>query len=105
MNIPSAVKIGGVTYTVEITDKLDLGKVSYSGEIDYCNLAIRVCPNAQKKMEVDFLHELMRGIYEHLGYDQHDEKKIDELAHALYMVIEDNPDMFNTEKIDSTKGE
>ena len=105
MNIPEKVKIGGVTYAVEITENLNLGKANYSGEIDYINLVIRVCPYAQKKMEVDFIHELLHGIFDHLGYSDHDEKKIDELAHALYMVIEDNPDMFREEKLDSKKGE
>lgn len=94
MNIPKSVKIGGVTYAVEITDKLDLGSANYSGEIDYVNCIIRVCPHAQAKMEADFIHELLHGIFDHLGYSDHDEKKIDELAHALYMVIVDNPKMF-----------
>ena len=46
MNIPKAVKIGGKTYTVEITNKLDLGNVNYSGEINYSDLVIRICPKS-----------------------------------------------------------
>lgn len=94
MNIPKSIKIGGVTYAVEITNKLDLGNANYSGEIDYVNLVIRICPNSQAKVEVDLMHELLHGIADHLGYSDHDEKKIDELAHALYMVIVDNPELF-----------
>ena len=94
MNIPKSIKIGGAVYTVKITDRLDLGKVNYSGEIDYVNLIIRVCPNAEGKMEVDLLHELIHGIADFMGYSGHDEKKIDELAHALHMVITDNPELF-----------
>lgn len=45
-------------------------------------------------MEADFLHEMLHGIFDHLGYVNHDEKKIDELANALYMVIQDNPEVF-----------
>ena len=86
MNIPKAVKIGGKIYTVEITNKLDLG--------NYFDLVTRICPQAQQKMEADFLHELMHGVMVHLGYSEHEEKKIEELASALYMVIQDNPELF-----------
>lgn len=47
-------------------------------------------------MEADFLHELVHGIFDHLGYTDHDEKKIDELANVLHMVIVDNPEIFET---------
>lgn len=95
MTIPKTVKIGGKVYTVEITDKLDLGSVNVSAEILYNDLIIRVSPQAQGKMEADFIHELVHGILDHLGYKEHDEKRVDELAQALYMVIVDNPDLFD----------
>jgi len=94
MQIPKEIKIGGKVYKVEQTNKLDLGSQNYSGEIDYVNLIIRICPNSRGKMGADFLHEMIHGIYEFLGYSNHDEKKIDELANALYMVIQDNPEIF-----------
>lgn len=99
MKIPNKVKIGGKVYDVEITDKLTLGSANYSGEIVYPDLVIRICPAAKGKMEADFLHELLHGIFDHLGYSEHDEKKIDELANALYMVIQDNPEMFTVEVV------
>ena len=94
MKIPEKIKIGGKIYDVEITDKLDLDSVNYSGEIVYQDLIIRICPSAKGKMEADFLHEMIHGIFNHLGYVNHNEKKIDELANALYMVIQDNPELF-----------
>lgn len=96
MNIPKKLKIGGKVYTVEITDKLFLGNANVSAEIMYNDLVIRVSPQAQGKMEADFLHELIHGIFDHLGYRDHDEKRVDELAQALYMVIVDNPDVFDS---------
>lgn len=96
MNIPKKFKIGGKVYTVEITDKLFLGNANVSAEIMYNDLVIRVSPQAQGKMEADFLHELIHGIFDHLGYRDHDEKRVDELAQALYMVIVDNPDVFDS---------
>ena len=94
MYIPKKIKIGGKVYTVEITNKLDLGNVNVSAEILYNDLVIRVSPQAQGKMEADFIHELIHAIFDHLGYKEHDEKRVDELAQALYMVIVDNPDLF-----------
>lgn len=96
MNIPKKLKIGDKVYTVEITDKLFLGNANVSAEIMYNDLVIRVSPQAQGKMEADFLHELIHGIFDHLGYRDHDEKRVDELAQALYMVIVDNPDVFDS---------
>ena len=94
MNIPQSVKIGGKVYRVEITDKLTLGKANVTAEIDYTELVIRVHPNARGKMEADFWHELVHAILDHLGYRNHNEKKVDEMANALYMVIRDNPKIF-----------
>lgn len=94
MTIPEKLKIGAKVYDVEITNKLDLGNVNYSGEISYTDLVIRICPNAQAKMEADFLHEMIHGMLDHLGYTEHDEKKVDELANVLHMVILDNPAVF-----------
>jgi len=94
MQIPEKVKIGGKIYKVERTDKLDMGNRYYSGEVDYLNLVIRICPNAKDKMEADFLHEMLHAIHAFLGYSRQDEKKIDELANTLHMVIQDNPEIF-----------
>lgn len=99
MKIPKTVKIGGKVYDVEITDKFNLGNVNVSAEILYNDLVIRVSPQqAPGKMEADFIHELIHGIYDFLGYRNHDEKRIDELAQALYMVIMDNPDIFEDDE-------
>ena len=97
MKIPKQIKVGGKIYKVEQTDKLDLGNRYYSGEIDYMNLVIRICPNAKGKMEADFIHEMLHAIFDFLGYSRQDEKKIDELANALHMVIQDNPEIFESE--------
>ena len=97
MNIPKTVKIGGKVYDVEITNKFDLGNVNVSAEIIYTDLVIRISSNqAPGKMEADFIHELIHGIFDHLGYKEHDEKRVDELAQAIYMVIVDNPDVFDS---------
>lgn len=104
MNIPEKMKIGAKVYDVEITNKLDLGSVYYSGEISYTDLVIRVCPNARAKMESDFLHEMIHGILNHLGYTEHDEKKVDEFANVLHMVILNNPTAFSPVEEETADG-
>lgn len=89
MKIPEKIKIGGKTYTVEITNKMDLGINNVSAEILYGDLIIRVSPQAAAKMEADFIHEIVHAIYFGLGYRDHDEKRVDELANALHSVIVD----------------
>jgi predicted metal-dependent peptidase len=59
------------------------------------DLVIRVTHQAKQKMEADFIHEMIHAIYYHLGYTEHDEKQVDELANALYMVIQDNKSLFS----------
>lgn len=94
MNIPKKIKIGAKTYNIEITDKLVLG-CNFDGEVTYSDLTIRIRPDlAKKKEEAVFLHEVMHTILDHLGYIEHDEKKVDELANALHMIITDNPNIF-----------
>lgn len=98
MIIPKKIKVGGKTYRVEITNKLDLGINCVSAEILYNELVIRVSPQAENKMEADFMHEVVHAVLEFMGYREHDEKKVDELAQALYMIIQDNPEMFMLKK-------
>ena len=105
MNIPDKIKIGGKVYRVEITNKMDLGISNVSAEILYNELLIRVSPQAQGKMEADFLHEVIHAILDHLGYKDHDEKRVDEMAQSLYMIIQDNPEMFAPSKANERKEE
>jgi len=97
MKIPNKIKVGGKTYKVEITSKMDLGISNVSAEILYNELIIRISKQAEQKMQADFLHEMFHAIFDHLGYKEHDEKHIDELAQALHMIITDNPQMFKGE--------
>ena len=93
MRIPKKVKIGGLTYKVETTERLTLG-CDYSAEILYDRLLIHISPQAKERMEADFWHEVVHGIYHRLGYREHDEKHIEELAQSIYAFIKDNPQVF-----------
>ena len=100
MKITKAIKIGGIIYDVVETDRLHSGN-NYTAEINYRKSVIEISSNLSKQRKHrDFLHEIIHGIYDNLGYTEHDEKVIDELAGALYQVIIDNPEVFNSnEKI------
>lgn len=94
MRIPKSVKVGGKTYTVNITDNLRFGVMSNSAEVLWGELAINISNQSEDKMQHDFLHELVHCIADFMGYKEHDEQKIDALASALHMIIKDNKDIF-----------
>ncbi len=97
MKIPDKVKVGGFVYTVEQTEHITLG-CDYGGEILFQELKINIRPGNQKRMEQTLLHEIVHAIYDHLGFKDHDEQKVDMLAGALYALIVDNPEMFGDTK-------
>lgn len=94
MKIPEFIKVGGKYYYVKIVDRLKLGTENYSAETDFCDLEIRLTPQAPAKMRSDFMHEIIHTIFDFNGYKDHDEKQVDELANALYMLVCDNPELF-----------
>lgn len=97
MNIPKFVKIGGTKYRVEVTDQFTTGSDSL-GEMNMRDQVLRVRPCGTDSMFVTLIHEILHAIWYFNGYTEHDEKQIDELANALYMVVKDNPRMFESEK-------
>ena len=94
MKIPNKVKVGGITYAVEIVEFLRSGTNGFCAEIDYCDCKIRLTKAADAKMMRDFMHELVHALFEQCGYTDHDEEMIDRIAAALHGVIVDNPDLF-----------
>lgn len=98
MNIPKTLKIGGKTYDVTVTENITLGS-GCNGEILYNDLKINIRPMARANMEACLIHEIMHGIHANLGYIEHDEKQIEELAEALYAVFVDNPELLEEDTI------
>lgn len=98
MNIPEKVKVGGKTYTVEITDKLYMGRQGYNGEILTDECVIRIAPGrTDDDMKAVFLHELTHALGYFMGYNNHDEEKVERIAEAILMLIKDNPNIFASE--------
>ena len=94
MKIPETLKVGGMTYIVNITDNVSYGSANVAGEIDYRQGRIMICPLSRERMERTFFHEMLHAILDHLGYAEHDEQQLDALANALHMVFTDNPQIF-----------
>lgn len=91
MKIPKKLKVGGVVYDVNITDKLELG-YQYVGEILRSERKINIRPIVGK--EETFLHEVVHAILYMGGYNEHDEKLVEAIAQGLWAVIVDNEKMF-----------
>jgi hypothetical protein len=97
MKIPERLKVGGVTYEVRVVPEI-IDSQNLIGRTNHDNLIIEVqgalADDAAKKC---FLHEMFHAIDEHTGVNQRgapDEGDVDALVNALYMVMQDNPDMF-----------
>ena len=55
------------------------------------SIAVKLYNNSDK---ADFWHEIVHGIFSRLGYKEHDEKRVEELAQSFYALVKDNPEMF-----------
>lgn len=100
MSLPESVKVGGITYSIYITENMSGGIQNVCGECDFEKCEIRIAPQNDEKMQRDFMHEIIHAVAYHMGYTKHREKKIDSLAAALYMVAKDNPGIFDFDSED-----
>lgn len=101
MKIPEKVKIGGQIYDVIVTDKVEVGgRTTYSGAIMYSESTIELRDDLKGSYaEITFLHEILHGLFEFANFEFDDEEDIVErLSYALYMLIKDNPEMFEKEE-------
>ena len=89
MKIPKKVKVGGLSYNIEIVD--DLGDASACGTTDYNKGLITIEKATNKEFEQQvFLHEVLHAINNEMP-----EERIEFLAMALYQFIKENPEVFN----------
>lgn len=95
--MPYKIKIGGKTYTVEINENLYLGRANNVAEILTDDAIIRISPHSPERQFEYFIHELVHGVAYFMGLNNHDEQKIEQIAQAVYMVINDNPEIFEKE--------
>jgi len=87
MNIPSKLKVGGLTYTVIITEKID--DDTCAAFLDTQTLKIKVEKAAPEAMVHNFIHEIVHAINTEIP-----EQTVEYFAMLLHQVIVDNPELF-----------
>ncbi len=107
MNIPQRIRIGAMDFDVVIAPKSGATlEPTYCGMIEQASQTITIldgCGEQQKQLVV--LHECIHGILFSAGYKDHDEKMVEALAHGLYMLQRDNPELFKPENGGEDDGE
>lgn len=94
MNIPEKVKILYKEYSVRQVENLHDGQDDLYGQIQYLPEQILLnVDSSERQKEATLIHEIIHGLDEmyRIGLD---EKQVEILGNALYMLIQDNPNMF-----------
>jgi predicted metal-dependent peptidase len=97
MKIPEKVKIGGLTYTVIFTAQPNESDSDVDGIVVYEKQEIRLKAGfAKEYTEKVFLHEVIHAIINHfqISFKGQDEFVTETMAHGIYMIYKDNPNMF-----------
>lgn len=102
MKLPEKVLIDDIEYKVEEVSHKELQlssedlKGDYWGETRYKQASIRVCEGmAEDEVKITLVHEIIHAILQERGFDQqnNDEELVDGLAHALRMLVKQNPEL------------
>lgn len=94
MKIPKKLKVGGSIYKIKLVNQIEIDPLC-QGLTRYGDHVIEISENQGKQSrELTFLHELVHALLFHFNYEQN-EDLVERLAQALYMVIKDNPEVFN----------
>jgi len=91
MNIPKQIKIGGLTYRVDIVENIEDGVV---GKIYYKDLVIKVEKSNVDFMALTFWHEVF-----HAMNSQLDHVSVEFFAQSVTQLLKDNPALFAKEEV------
>lgn len=99
MNIPKQIKVGCLTYDVEVVDRelcVDGKEVRGRIEYDHCKILIRSDVQCKQSMILTLFHELIHAMVRERGLEwgNDDELYTEELAKSLFQVTQDNPNIF-----------
>ncbi|ASU12196.1 hypothetical protein BKQ19_05300 [Lacticaseibacillus paracasei] len=102
MQLPKSVLIDDIEYKVEEVSHKELQlssedfKNEYWGETRCKQASIRICEGmADDETKITLVHEIIHAILQERGFDQqnNDEAMVDGLAHALRMLVKQNPEL------------
>jgi hypothetical protein len=86
------IKIGLLLYNIGWKYRPRLNGKFVVGLIDYFDLTIDTYVGLPPEVEwINLWHEYLHGILHNAGYENHDEKMINTLAHGICQVLADNP--------------
>jgi hypothetical protein len=86
MQIPKTIKVGGLTYSVEVVESLGEGAV---GRINYPQQSIKIEKAKEDFMLLTFWHEIFHAMNAEIN-----EVQIEYMAQALTQFVRDNPNCF-----------
>ncbi len=92
------VKVGGITYKVEIVDDL-AGSDDCFGAIQYKKSLIQLDNNLDEQLyNKTLVHELTHAMFVEAGYNDHEEDMANRIGLVLYQVLKDNDFSFLKDK-------
>ena len=98
MKIPNSIRIGGTEYPIKYVDNLNNGTNLAYGHIDYENCRIELSATAgtaHEKQCKTMWHEILHGIWEHMGFAiENEEEIVTVFAKGIYQVLQDNERRF-----------
>lgn len=93
MKIPKKIKIGGMIYKIKQVDKLCEDELTHGYQYQAEQIIQLKKSLSKGYKEKVLIHEIVHALFDFLMWEQ-DEKRVETLAQALYMVIKDNPEVF-----------
>lgn len=94
MVVPKKVKILYKEYTVESVNNLHNESADLYGQIHYLPEKIYLnSESLEEQKKATLIHEVVHGLDDMYGIGLK-EKQVEKLGNALYMLIRDNPGMF-----------
>lgn len=97
MTLCGEVKVGYKHYKVKEEQKLHESEAELQGQIRYLEQEIALREDiTEESKEATLMHECLHALDEMYGIEL-SEEQVERLGNALYMFIEDNPQMFRGE--------
>lgn len=96
VSIPASVKVMGVTYTIEMKDRITTDGRNVDGEITYNSGLIEIVEGMPLAVEQRVvIHELIHAVFCAQGHNDFrmDENLVDAVANGMVQLLQDNPDL------------
>lgn len=90
MRLPGTIKVGGYSYSIDVSEEACLDLESKVAFADHSNLLKRIRLNRRatpQQIDNDFLHETLHAIGHVYFDDELDEKTVSALANGLQQVL------------------